>query len=161
MGSKIALKNAQDQEFAINHLDNAGAISIDSDKIVAKNTDGSVTIKGVQDSAVISTTELTTNGTFTGNATGWTLGTNWAYSANSVVCTLNASAEGTISQTVNVVYGKNYMLTWSQTNSIDTNGQVTPSIGTVIGSKHSAGTTTQTFTVVLTANATGSLLLTI
>ena len=160
MGSKIALKNAQDQEFSINHQDNAGAISINSDKIVAKNSDGSLTIKGVQDSAVISATELVTNGTFTGNATGWTLGTNWAYSSNAIVCTLNDSAEGTISQNVNVVSGKNYMLTWSQTNSIDTNGQVTPSIGTVIGSKHSLGTTAQTFTVILNANATGSLPLT-
>lgn len=37
MGSKIALKNAQDQEFAINHLDNAGAISINSSDISLKS----------------------------------------------------------------------------------------------------------------------------
>lgn len=36
MGSKIALKNAQDQEFSINHLDNAGAIAINSSDIAIK-----------------------------------------------------------------------------------------------------------------------------
>ena len=36
MGSKIALKNAQDQEFSINHNDNAGAISINSNDISKK-----------------------------------------------------------------------------------------------------------------------------
>lgn len=34
--------------------------------------------------------ELTTNGTFTGSATGWTLGAGWAYAANNVAAT-NAS----------------------------------------------------------------------
>lgn len=37
MGSKIALKNAQDQEFSINHLDNAGAIAINSNDISTKS----------------------------------------------------------------------------------------------------------------------------
>jgi len=37
MGSKIALKNAQDQEFSINHNDNAGAISINSNDISKKS----------------------------------------------------------------------------------------------------------------------------
>ena len=37
MGSKIVLKNAQDQEFSINHLDNAGAIAIDSNDISTKS----------------------------------------------------------------------------------------------------------------------------
>lgn len=37
MGSKIALKNAQDQEFSINHLDNAGAIAINSNDISKKS----------------------------------------------------------------------------------------------------------------------------
>lgn len=37
MGSKIALKNAQDQEFSINHNDNAGAISINSSDISLKS----------------------------------------------------------------------------------------------------------------------------
>ena len=39
----IIIKNAQDQEFKINHNDNAGAISIDSDKIMTKNITGSAT----------------------------------------------------------------------------------------------------------------------
>jgi hypothetical protein len=32
----LSIKNTQDQEFKLNHNDNAGAISLDSDKIVSK-----------------------------------------------------------------------------------------------------------------------------
>lgn len=38
MGSKIALKNLQDQEFSINHNDNAGALAIASNDIALKST---------------------------------------------------------------------------------------------------------------------------
>ena len=34
MGSKLALKNTQDQEFSITHQDNAGAIALNSKDIV-------------------------------------------------------------------------------------------------------------------------------
>lgn len=40
--------------------------------------------------------EKITNGTFTGSSTGWTLGTGWAYSSNTV--TKNADGTGTLSQ---------------------------------------------------------------
>ena len=122
--------------------------------------DNNTFIIPMKDNSATFGTELTTNGTFTGSSTGWTLGTNWAYSDNSVVCTLNASAEGTISQNVSVVQNKLYMLTWSQTNSIDTNGQIIPSLGAVIGGKHSLGNTTQTFSQTFRASATGSVALT-
>lgn len=39
----LSIKNTQDQEFKLNHPDNAGAISIDSDKIVSKVLATSVT----------------------------------------------------------------------------------------------------------------------
>lgn len=39
-----------------------------------------------------SASELVTNGSFTGSATGWTLGTNWAYGANNAAATLSDAA---------------------------------------------------------------------
>lgn len=46
--------------------------------------------------------ELVTNGTFTGSATGWTLGVNWAYGANNAAATLSNAA---LSQSINVTAG--------------------------------------------------------
>lgn len=37
-------------------------------------------------------TELVTNGSFTGNANGWSLGANWAYGSNNVVHTSGSNA---------------------------------------------------------------------
>ena len=118
---------------------------------------GILTIPAPEGSATISATELVTNGTFTGNATGWTLGTGWIYNSNSLVCTLNASAEGTLSQNVSVVLDNYYLLEWYQTNSIDTNGQITPSLGAVVGGKHSSGTTIQVYQQIFRATSTGSV----
>lgn len=44
MGSKLTLKNGQDQEFSIVHNDNAGAITIASDKIVFKDANGNIVL---------------------------------------------------------------------------------------------------------------------
>ena len=41
--------------------------------------------------------ELTTNGTFTGSSTGWTLGSGWSYSSNTVVA---SNASSAVSQVV-------------------------------------------------------------
>ncbi|CAB4202503.1 hypothetical protein UFOVP1623_43 [uncultured Caudovirales phage] len=38
-----------------------------------------------------SAAELVTNGSFTGSATGWTVGANWAYGANAVTATLSSA----------------------------------------------------------------------
>ena len=117
---------------------------------------GTITVTSPENSAIIGV-ELLSNGTFTGSASGWTLGTNWAYSSNTVVCTLNASAEGTLSQNVSVVLDNYYLLEWYQTNSIDTNGQITPALGSVVGGKHSSGTTTQMYQQIFRATSTGSV----
>lgn len=54
--------------------------------------------------------ELVTNGSFTGSATGWTLGTGWAYGSNQA--NKNADGTGTLSQTTVVpVVGKMYKVT--------------------------------------------------
>lgn len=50
----------------------------------------------------VTATELVTNGTFTGAATGWALGAGWAYSANTVVATASGAA---ITQTITLPAG--------------------------------------------------------
>jgi hypothetical protein len=52
--------------------------------------------------------EVLTNPTFTGSATGWTLGTGWAYNSNDVA--KNADGTGTLSQTFTAVAGQRYSL---------------------------------------------------
>ena len=115
-----------------------------------------LTVNATENSATIGV-ELLSNGAFTGSAGGWILGTNWTYSSNAVVCTLNASAEGTLSQNVSVVLDNYYLLEWYQTNSIDTNGQITPSLGNVVGGKHSSGNTTQVYQQIFRATSTESV----
>jgi len=47
---------------------------------------GVITLQAVAD------TERVTNGSFTGNATGWTLGTSWSYASNQVTRSSNAAS---------------------------------------------------------------------
>jgi len=72
-------------------------------------------------------TEKVTNGTFTGSASGWTLGSGFVYSSNSVSKTSNGTAA--LSQNIGVVLGEIYQLTFDISNL--TAGTVTPSIGGV------------------------------
>lgn len=54
--------------------------------------------------------EFITNGNFTGNATGWTLGTSWAYNSNRVVRSSNTTPSS-LEQTINnLVIGSTYTL---------------------------------------------------
>lgn len=47
--------------------------------------------EAIADTTSLSATELVTNGTFTGSATGWTLGTSWSYATNKVSRASNAT----------------------------------------------------------------------
>jgi hypothetical protein len=91
--------------------------------------------------------EKLTNGTFTGNANGWTLATGWAYNTNLV--RKNANGTGTLSQPLAsmvtpVEAGKRYTLVY--TISSRTAGSVTPSCGGWTGTTRSAnGTYTEDF----------------
>ena len=67
---------------------------------------------------------MTTNGSFTGNATGWTLGAGFAYSSNAVSHTSNGTA--VLSQNIGAVSYREYLLVF--TISALTVGTVTPSI---------------------------------
>lgn len=53
---------------------------------------------------------LVTNGTFTSNADGWTLGTGWAYGSDKV--TKTAGTAGAVSQAIQSVNGKRYRISF-------------------------------------------------
>lgn len=91
-----------------------------------------------------------TNGSFTGSATGWTLGSGWAYGTNNVNHT---SGTATMTQTsMNVIIGGVYTVTY--TISGMSAGTVTVSIGGAAGTARSAN---GTYTQALTATTTGTL----
>lgn len=71
--------------------------------------------------------ELVQNGSFIGNANGWTLGTGWTYASNSVSKPITASSP-VISQNINAVPGSIYLLTFTL-SGYSGSGNVTPSIG--------------------------------
>lgn len=102
--------------------------------------------------------ELVTNGSFTGGATGWTLGTGWEYGTDNVVFTLPTVSAGTLSQNISVTSGRYYLITWSQTCSTTYNGRTRPSIGSVNGKYQTViNTPTTTYSQTIIAGATGSL----
>jgi len=70
--------------------------------------------------------EKVTNGTFTGNATGWTLASGWAYSANTVI--KNGAGSGALEQAVGAQDDEIYLVTASITNWT-AGTTLTPSIG--------------------------------
>ena len=182
-GAKIGFKNTSNGAYDIIFAtrNNTGAATTLAERVRIKN-DGSLTVKncegsysrfagvapggdvfptdikfGVTASAANIGGELITNGTFTGSATGWTLGTGWAYSVDSVVCTLGGSAEGTVRQNITVELNKYYRLLWVQTNSVINNGHITPSLGTAVGVPVATGTSPATNEFVFIALATGSV----
>ena len=59
-------------------------------------------------------TEIITNGAFTGNANGWTVGANWAYASNHVSKT--SSGDTTLSQVTVTEIGKVYRLSFKASN---------------------------------------------
>jgi len=95
------------------------------------------------------TDELSAQGAFTGAATGWTLNTGFAYSANTVLH--NATGTGVLSHDSFVaIAGRRYRVTY--TISAWTVGTVTPSIGGGTGTAVAAnGTYTEYFDADTTA----------
>lgn len=83
--------------------------------------------------------EVVTNGTFTGSATGWTVGSGYAYSSNTVVHSSNWTA--TLQQSLSVSHMREYLLTY--TISGWTVGSVTPSVTGYTGTAVSANWTYQ------------------
>ena len=94
--------------------------------------------------------ELVTNGDFTGDATGWSLGTGWAYGTNNVVAT---AASGILIQTYDpgvLVDGATYRVTYTISGYVDGTyrAQLYGNLQTGQGVNRTAnGTYTETITV--------------
>ena len=93
--------------------------------------------------------EMVTNGTFTGNDTGWTPGAGWVYGANTEVATA-ATADLTQTTVVPTV-GKKYKVTATY---VITTGTVCFTFGGVTGTTR---TTSGTYTSYITATSTATL----
>ncbi len=74
---------------------------------------GNVVIDGT---ITATTTELITNGSFTGSATGWTLGDNASYGTNNAISAY-VGGDSSIRTTFNSVSGKTYKLTFTISGS--------------------------------------------
>lgn len=95
--------------------------------------------------------EVLTNGSFTGSATGWTFGSVWSYSSNAVNKSSNGTA--TLSQTISIYLQREYLLTYTISNW--TAGSVTPTLGGFTGTTVSAnGTYTERFVATSSAALT-------
>ena len=76
-------------------------------------------------------TELVTNGSFTGSATGWTLGSGWAYASNAVNKAVQGSS-GTLTQAITVAASTWYKISFTISNYaagyvfVSLGGQTTP-----------------------------------
>ena len=98
-------------------------------------------------------TDLVTNGSFTGSATGWTLGAAWAYGTNAV----NKNADGTnrLSQNVGAVSGHTYKITYTISNW--TAGSVFTHFGTQKYVASNVRITNGTYTDYITAGSDPTL----
>lgn len=94
--------------------------------------------------------EKVSNGTFTGSASGWTVGSGYAYSSNAVSHTSNGTA--VLSQNVNAIAGQFYLVNY--TVSALTVGTVQVTLGGVTGISRSAN---GTYTDYIVATSSGSL----
>lgn len=91
------------------------------------------------------------NGTFTGSAVSWNVGSGWAYSSNSVSKISNGTAA--LSQSVTIPVLREYVLSYTVSNW--TAGTLTPSAGNWTGTTVSAnGTYTERVIVPFEPNAT-------
>lgn len=95
-------------------------------------------------------TELTTNGTFTGSASGWTLASGWTYSTNAV--NKDGAGTGALEQDIGAKADAVYLLTFT-ISSWTAGTTLTPSIGGVDGTAITGnGTYTQYITSTGMAN---------
>ena len=118
------------------------------------NNDGTSAFFGSLESGLGS--EELTNPTFTGSATGWTLGTGWAYNSNDVA--KNVDGTGTLSQTFTAVIGQRYTIYLDVLSAVSgsTVGTATITItgGTTITLTPKLRFGTASFQYSFTANAT-------
>lgn len=90
--------------------------------------------------------ELVTNGTFDGSATGWTLGTNWAYGTDNA-CATSAGGGETLSQTIAITNGKLYRVSFEVENHAGDGGDIRPELGGTNGGSVTANGTYEQFII--------------
>lgn len=100
--------------------------------ISGQGNHGIISGSGPGSEPVVADVEKITNGTFTGSATGWTLGTGWTYGSNKV--TKTAGTPSDLEQDVTVTAGNRYLTTYILTR---TAGTMTPRLGGVDGTARS------------------------
>lgn len=93
------------------------------------------------------------NGLFIGNANGWTLGSNWAYSGTNTVVRTSAADTATLSQSgLDILDNVPYVLKYTMSSSSGA-GTITPSFGDAVGTPRTAdGTYTETLTSTIDAS---------
>lgn len=123
----------------------------------AQSFSGLQTFRAVTDTATLGT-ELTTNGSFTGSATGWTLNAGWAYGTDNVVWTVGATTS--LTQDFAVTNGALYLISWGDTRSIASNGSIKAKLGAVsVPVNNWPDTSLHTNSVALIAGTTGTVTL--
>lgn len=160
-------------------VDSSGNIAQDSDisfatdtltvtKIAATTLTGAMTVQTGTSTAAALGSDLVTNGTFTGNATGWTLGggggaPDWAYNSNNVT---HASGGGTtaLEPTTPLTIAAGTVYAVQLTLSSYASGSITISVGgasTMLGSGATATVGADgTHRFLITASNTANLLIT-
>lgn len=123
--------------------------------------DSTVLAHAVESMLIPDGLEKVTNGTFTGAATGWTLGAQWAYGSNKVakvvggVTTLSQLAAGMVSAPV---ADEIYLLDFEVSGL--SGGSIIPSIGGTAGTPVSEDGDDNTSQHIQAINATGALIFT-
>ncbi|HVE80923.1 MAG TPA: hypothetical protein VNA68_02170, partial [Candidatus Dormibacteraeota bacterium] len=160
LSSNVALLNRNSQTFTGNNqlfknntnsttgfqVQNAAGASV----LTVDTTNSTTILQSINSEATLGS-EKVTNGTFTGNATGWTLGTGWAYNSNNATKTAGTASD--IEQNISASAGETYRVAFTISNR--TAGCLTPEVGGVSGQNICANSTTQT--QVITATTTGNL----
>lgn len=132
-------------------------------RVVVEST-GKTTINGTGGLQVTDTSSLgaekVTNGAFTGNATGWTLGTGWAYGTNNVTHTGGNTAN--MSQDTGEVAGETYLVSFivgAPTGIITVKGNVQVTIGGAVAGTwaNQFGYFSNTVNYIVKATGTGDL----
>lgn len=126
LSAQTDLQSALDAKFTLPSLTSGSAL-FSNGTTIAQDNQGFYYNDTENRMSVFTTlgSEILTNGSFTGSATGWTVGSGWAYSANTVLKNSNGTA--TLTQNVSLYLQREYLLTYVISNW--TVGSVTPTVG--------------------------------
>jgi hypothetical protein len=146
-GGATTLQNNTNSTSAFSVL-TSGGVGV----LTVDTTNSLTTLRGANSDATFGA-DMVTNGTFTGNATGWTLGTGWAYNSNNVTKTAGVAAD--LEQNVGVSAGVTYRVVFTTSGLTPGVGSVRPQLGGVNGYHVWEDSVSQT--QIITATTTGNL----